>query len=979
MRLLNSNWLDLKFGKWALFPIIFLALMACSAPLLAGNATLTATTGGGAISANTAGGTPWTTLAGPSLAEEAPSGIGKGSIVLNIPTGFEFNPGVTVTATVTGTGFPGSDLQLSSSTATVNASTITVTVSSGSTGQRKSTITWSGVQVRPTAGTCNASGCIYKSGTSTYSETGATLCSGTGAFNYGTLTEVTGAASKLAFVQQPSNTLVNATISPAVTVQATDSCGTSVSGALSMSVALTAPGGATLGGTLTRTSNASGLSTFNDLSVNLVGSYTLTASSSGLVSATSTSFTINNPVPTTTSISPSSKNVGDASFTMTVNGTNFVPASVVDFAGSARTTTYVSATQLTASIPASDLITAGTYSITVVNPSPGGGTSNAQTFTVVSGIASFDAVEVGAAKATNIYTKLAGTAFNLDVLALGTGGAMQTGYSGSPTVELVSVGAGACSGWTSLAGVTVTAGAAWSGGRRTYTFNSSRASANTRVRITDGSVVACSTDNFAIRPASFTVAITKSDGTALPNPIKAGLFDMKASVQTTVVGYAGTVGFYPSQSLDQNGLAVAGRGTLTLANAVNTQIIDVGATPATPIVDGEVFTTISSGVAGTLPENAAYGAPVSPVTGFRYHDAGNLNLAIRDKTFTAVDGVADCVAGSASNVLTSGKYGCDVGGDMTVSRFIPDHFTVSGSFAPACASGGFTYMDQQSLGIALTVSAMSAKEIVATLYGNACPAAGSCKVTLAAYNGTAALDIGRLKPLAGFPSGTSYDTTLTPKAYTSTAWINGQYTVSGTNFYVARDTAPDGVFDQYLLKVAITDPDSVTISGSGTTTATLIRYGRLWLANAYGSEKLNLLLSYQMQYWNGQTFVRNILDNCTALTAANFGLGNYQGVTSTTLPVTAVSLGAYSGGNGSIVLAAPNVAGSVDVVAKLGSSLSMCPGWTPTYPAGTPLVASYLQGKWCGTTYVKDPAVRATFGISGTSAKKGVIYLRESY
>src|SRR5207244_9679878 len=88
------------------------------------------------------------------------------------------------------------------------------------------------------------------------------------------------------------------------------------------------------------------------------------------------------PAPTMTSISPTSKTVGDASFTMTVNGTNFFPDSVVRLNGSDRTTTYVSGTRLTASIPASDLTAAGTFNMTVFTPTPGGGTSNAQTFTV---------------------------------------------------------------------------------------------------------------------------------------------------------------------------------------------------------------------------------------------------------------------------------------------------------------------------------------------------------------------------------------------------------------------------------------------------------------------------------------------------------------------------------------------------------------------------------------------------------------------
>ena len=93
-------------------------------------------------------------------------------------------------------------------------------------------------------------------------------------------------------------------------------------------------------------------------------------------------FTVNNPVPTITSILPTSKAVGDAAFSLTVNGTNFISNSVVQFNGSDRTTTFVNSTRLTAAILATDLNTAGTFSITVFNPAPGGGTSNAQTYTV---------------------------------------------------------------------------------------------------------------------------------------------------------------------------------------------------------------------------------------------------------------------------------------------------------------------------------------------------------------------------------------------------------------------------------------------------------------------------------------------------------------------------------------------------------------------------------------------------------------------
>jgi len=98
--------------------------------------------------------------------------------------------------------------------------------------------------------------------------------------------------------------------------------------------------------------------------------------------STAATFTVNNPAPAVSSLSPASATKGGAAFTLTVNGSNFVSGAVVTFNGQNRTTTFVSATQLTASIPATDLQAAGTYAVTAVNPAPGGGASAAATFTV---------------------------------------------------------------------------------------------------------------------------------------------------------------------------------------------------------------------------------------------------------------------------------------------------------------------------------------------------------------------------------------------------------------------------------------------------------------------------------------------------------------------------------------------------------------------------------------------------------------------
>ena len=79
-----------------------------------------------------------------------------------------------------------------------------------------------------------------------------------------------------------------------------------------------------------------------------------------------------NPVPLINQpLVPAAATPGGAAFTLTVNGTGFVSGSVVQWNGSPLATTFVSGSSLTAAVPASDIATASTASVTVVNPSPG--------------------------------------------------------------------------------------------------------------------------------------------------------------------------------------------------------------------------------------------------------------------------------------------------------------------------------------------------------------------------------------------------------------------------------------------------------------------------------------------------------------------------------------------------------------------------------------------------------------------------------
>lgn len=106
-----------------------------------------------------------------------------------------------------------------------------------------------------------------------------------------------------------------------------------------------------------------------------------------------------NPIPSITSISPPGKVSRMPSFTLTVDGTNFMNGSTIVFNGSNKTTTYVSSTQVTCQIETQDITAAasansndiglsklGDSQVTVLvsNPTPGGGNSNSMNFTIAS-------------------------------------------------------------------------------------------------------------------------------------------------------------------------------------------------------------------------------------------------------------------------------------------------------------------------------------------------------------------------------------------------------------------------------------------------------------------------------------------------------------------------------------------------------------------------------------------------------------------
>jgi hypothetical protein len=99
---------------------------------------------------------------------------------------------------------------------------------------------------------------------------------------------------------------------------------------------------------------------------------TVSATSAASTSAkASSAVTLMNPTPTLVGTNPAS--VGTGSFSLTVSGTKFISGAQVLFGTTPLATTFVSSTQLTATGSAP---TVGVFSISVVNPDPGGSSSN---------------------------------------------------------------------------------------------------------------------------------------------------------------------------------------------------------------------------------------------------------------------------------------------------------------------------------------------------------------------------------------------------------------------------------------------------------------------------------------------------------------------------------------------------------------------------------------------------------------------------
>ena len=588
--------------------------------------------------------------------------------------------------------------------------------------------------------------------------------------------------------------------------------------------------------------------------------------------------------------------------------------------------------------------------------------------------AGFNAFETGtpAGSASGvIHTKVSASAFNLAVVALKSGGAaVETAFTGNVKLELVDASVGASCGVygpiRSLGTLTFAAGDA---GRKTLAgIVEPNAWRNARLRMTHPAsgaptIVACSTDNFAIRPASFG-SVTVSDA----DSVTAGA--TRTLANTAVSGGNVHKAGQPFQIV------------ATASNAAGTVTTNYSGNPAASLTACVLPATgCTLGTLATGTWSTAAGTGTVTTTGARYSEVGAFAMKLSDASFAAMDAADGSTA--VERTIESAAF--------NVGRFVPDHFDLAKASTPVfktfddttCATRSFTYAGQPFGYLTLPQATITAKN-----------AAGAITLN---YTGTLwkLVPAGALQPYTAVTGNLDIGLLGAPTVTASGGGTGILTSNAADKIAFVRPAIPVAPFTADIsLPMAIQDISESGVSGNGTVdtltpalfsniafdAGNQIRFGQLVLTNALGSELLGLPVPLETRYWNGSGFALNDADFCTRLAANNVMLANWQRNLNACETSVALS-GRFNKGRGNLRLSAPgtNNTGSVDLTVQLGATAS---GSTCVAGAVTPAVAasqSWLQGHWNGTPvqYDQNPAARASFGLHRGS--KPLIYLREMY
>jgi fimbrial isopeptide formation D2 family protein/uncharacterized repeat protein (TIGR01451 family) len=578
---------------------------------------------------------------------------------------------------------------------------------------------------------------------------------------------------------------------------------------------------------------------------------------------------------------------------------------------------------------------------------------------------------------SRITTKIAGSPFYLDLVELSA----QQNYGKAVKVELldssdnqgtIDLKTNCSSSWTTVATLSTTPTFNNSKAYNVGPFTVSEAYRDMRVRVTSTSgtsMIGCSLDNFAIRPNNFVLRVTDADWQTTGTSRALNNIDLASPGSSTGISYpihkAGQP--FTVRATAQN----AADGTTSNYAGTLLPVLGVcSGTACTPHL-GDFPLSSFVFVSGLLSPTAR-----------TYSEVGSFNLALRDTDFTKDADAADTPATCDNVPDAQGRYGRYICGATDVGRFVPDHFDVSvdsdGTMAAGCAAGAFTYTGQ-TMGYGtvpmLTIKPMNAasggsvtqnyrgdfQKLLASGISIVAPtedavqkgADGLTKTLLSASMSTGTL--------VNDGSGTMTYTLKADDAFTYTRDANALVGPYITNIPLAVSAVSDGEVSA-AGTLSILSPAGVSL-----------RYGRLSLQNAYGSELLTLPIPVEAQYWSGSYYTVNTDDSCTAFPASSIIMDNYlQSLKACETHFSPAGDLTMSGGilSPGLNLTAPGSGntGSVDLELNIASGAS---GNTCTSATESSAIAANIS--WFGA----NPTARATFGIYKGNSK--FIYIRELY
>jgi hypothetical protein len=523
------------------------------------------------------------------------------------------------------------------------------------------TVTWSstngGSFASPTS-TTNSAGLatiVFTTSTTAGVVHTVTANDGTVSGTSGSITTQVGAAAKLGFVQQPSNTVAGATITPAVTVAIQDANGnvvTSSTDGITLAIGNN-PSAGTLSGSLT-VGALNGVATFPNLSIDKSGAgYTLAATSGSLTSATSNAFDITPGAATQLTITaqPSDTVQNGAAFPQQPS------VQLRDANGNAVTQAGVTVTAAIAS-------GGGTLGGTATASTNAGGlavfTDLSITGTVGDRTLSFSATGLTGATSSTVYVR-AGAASQLTIITQPSD-SVQSGaaFPQQPSVQLRDASGNA----VAQSGVTVTAaiasGGGTLGGTATASTNASGVATFTNLAITGtvgdrtlsfsaSGVTGATSSTIHVRagtPSQLVITTqpssTAAAGAAFAQQPSVQIQDASGNavaqsgvtVTAAIASGGGTLGGTVTALTDASGTATF--TDLSIGGTVGDRTLSFSATGLTPATSGTI--SVTAGAAAALaftvqPSNVVASAAITPAVQVSIVDAfGNVTASTDNVT-----------------------------------------------------------------------------------------------------------------------------------------------------------------------------------------------------------------------------------------------------------------------------------------------------------------------------------------------------------